>query len=290
MGYGDHLMAIGAASRQFELDPLHRPVAIGDGRRVDPQHPELRRGLDFLATQDMVDDQRPVTWVISYRGHRPYHDHGAMRALWSRRHRWRSRLLGTPRDEALVDRLGRYVYDLGHRAVPAPLVLDADETAIAEHWSKRAFVLIEPNVKDEASPGKRWLPERYAEVARRLSRDVPVFQIGAEGSVGLDGIPRAPTRQFRDALPLLKAARLYIGPEGGLHHAAAAMGTPAVVLFGGFTPPSVTGYDFHVNLAGTAEACGTHPGRCAHCEAAMENIGVEEVLGHALRLLEPKAG
>ena len=89
MPYGDHLMAIGAASLQHRLDAQRRLVAIGDGRRVDPEFPELRYGLDFLATQAMVDAGDPVTWVISYPGHRPYHDHAAMAAEWAARHPWR---------------------------------------------------------------------------------------------------------------------------------------------------------------------------------------------------------
>src|SRR3954470_24379034 len=138
-------MAIGAASRQHRDDPLRRPVAIGDGRRVDPQHPELRRGLDFLATQQMIDARMPVSWILSFRGRRPYHDHARMRALWSGLHPWRSRLIGTPGDGALVAALGRYVFDPAHRAMPAPLVLDAREAALAAAWSATPFVLIEPN-------------------------------------------------------------------------------------------------------------------------------------------------
>ena len=278
-------MAIGAAHRQHERDPRHRPVAIGDGRRIDPAHPELRTGLDFLATQAMVDAGADVSWLISFHGHRPYHDHAAMRAEWTRRHPWRSRWLGPPGDGVLVDRLGHYVFAAQHRAVPAPLVLSAEEAELAAQWAGRSFVLIEPHVKAEASRGKCWPFERYAEVATALRRQVAVYQIGAAGSPRLDGTERLSTPRFRDALPYLKAARLYIGPEGGLHHASAAMGTPAIVLFGGYTPPAVTGYDFHVNLAGDAEACGTHPGPCAHCQAAMDRISAAEVLRHAHRLL-----
>jgi hypothetical protein len=61
-----------------------------------------------------------------------------------------------------------------------------------------------------------------------------------------------------------------------MHHGAAAVGTPAVVIFGGFIPPAVVGYDMHVNLTGGAEACGSL-NKCLHCRAAMEKISVEEV-------------
>lgn len=286
MGYGDHLMAIGAASRQHAQDPLRRAVAIGDGRRVDPQHPELRLGLDFLATQAMVDAGAPVSWVISHHGYRPYHDYAAMQALWSARHPWRRRLLGPPRPQKLVQRLGHYIFDPRHRAVPAPLVLTAAEQAIARHWSREPFVVIEPHTKDKASPSKRWPFERYVQVARALRGRIPVYQVGAPDTPPLDDLPRLPSGSFREVLAYLKAARLYIGPEGGLHHASAAMGTRAVVIYGGYVPPSVTGYDFHVNLTGGATACGSHLRECPHCVAAMQRIEVGEVLAVAQSLLE----
>jgi hypothetical protein len=48
------------------------------------------------------------------------------------------------------------------------------------------------------------------------------------------------------------------------------------VLFGGFIPPQVTGYDLHTNLTGGAEACG-HVEPCKHCQRAMANISVDQV-------------
>jgi hypothetical protein len=44
--------------------------------------------------------------------------------------------------------------------------------------------------------------------------------------------------------------------EGGMHHAAAAVGVPAVVLFGGFIPPEIMGYKGQISLTGGATACG----------------------------------
>ena len=284
MGYGDHLISIGAASRQHRLDAQRRPVAIGNGRQVDPTFPELRHGLDFLATQAMVDAGEPVSWLISYEGYRPYHDHAAMAAEWSALHPWR-RLFGAPPANKLSSRLGRCICDPQHRAEPAPLVLDAREEAVAREWSRQPFVVIEPHIKGKAPPSKRWPFERFAAVARSLRQEIAVFQAGEPDLPALEGVPRLPTKRFRDVLSYLKAARLYIGPEGGLHHAAAAMGTPAVVLFGGYISPKVTGYDFHANLTGGAEACGTRHVLCAHCVAAMGRISVEEVLGEARRLL-----
>jgi len=87
-------------------------------------------------------------------------------------------------------------------------------------------------------------------------------------------------------MAILRRAKLYIGGEGGMHHGAAAVGVQGVVLFGGFIPPEVTGYALHTNLTGGAEACGSF-NPCAHCAAAMQAIGVDEVLEHAMKRLCP---
>lgn len=66
--------------------------------------------------------------------------------------------------------------------------------------------------------------------------------------------------------------------EGGLHHAAAALGIPCVVIFGGFISPSITGYDLplHKNLTHAIEFCGLiRP--CQHCREEMMAIKPEEV-------------
>jgi ADP-heptose:LPS heptosyltransferase len=86
------------------------------------------------------------------------------------------------------------------------------------------------------------------------------------------------TPSFRVAISAMSGASLYIGPDGGLHHVAAALGIPAVVLWGGVASPKNLGYDFHTNIWHGDEPCGTVNGICGHCKEAMAKITVEEVL------------
>lgn len=282
MGYGDKLMAIGDAWKLSRLDPQHRLVAVGNGRRLDPDYPELNWGLDFLATANDLDHGTEVCWVISYGGHRPYHDYRAIRQTLYRRKPW-SRLPGFRKN---ADALGHYIFNLDYRPTPAPIRLTLEEERIAETWAAKPFVAIEPFIKLKAQPSKQWPVARFEAVARELRKDLEVYQIGAPESPPLAGLPQIRPRSFREALAYLRAARMYIGPEGGLHHGAAAMGRRAVVIFGGYTPPLVTGYDFHVNLTGgSTYFCGTVGVLCPHCTTAMNNITAEEVVEHARQCL-----
>lgn len=280
MSYGDRLMAIGDAWKQYSADQQKRKVAIGDGKVIDQSHADLLWGLDFLAEpKDLIAGEQ-VSWVLSYPHHRPYIDYSTMkRQLGFKRH---LQFFGF----GLTRLLGHYCYDLGYRPTPAPIRLKPEELSLSQQWAEQPFVLLEPHIKMGAPPSKQWPVERFAQVAAILSKEIPVYQISAPGSVALPGLPQIRPRSFRESLAYLQAARLYIGPEGGLHHGAAAMGTKAVVIYGGFTSPLITGYDIHVKLTGGATyACGTRRGMCPHCARHLDRIAVSEVLDNARQLL-----
>ena len=70
-----------------------------------------------------------------------------------------------------------------------------------------------------------------------------------------------------------------------MHHAAAALGIDAVVLFGGFISPQITGYEYHANLTGGVKACGNLY-TCAHCRKAMDSISIDDVLTPIMERLQ----
>ncbi|UTU09469.1 hypothetical protein CcrBL47_gp183 [Caulobacter phage BL47] len=281
MGIGDKMMAIGDAWRLHRDDPFNRRVAIGDGRIIDQTDNDLLFGLNFIARAGHMVEREEVQWVISYPGNRPYIDYQAMRrALVAQGQR-------VFKQKKLASTLGRYIWKMDYRPTPAPIKQTAEEEMITARWAKTPFVAIEPYIKDAAPRAKQWPVEYMAETVRRLrDQGVKVVQISAGGQDIMPGATMAATRSYREALAVLKAASLYIGPEGGLHHGAAAMGTKAVVMFGGYIDPLVTGYDMHVNLTGGVEqSCGVREGHCPHCKEAMAKITPDLVMDHAVRLL-----
>jgi hypothetical protein len=56
------------------------------------------------------------------------------------------------------------------------------------------------------------------------------------------------------------------------------------VIFGGFIPPRVTGYENHENLAAGEPACGSRS-PCEHCRQALESITAREVYEAAKRAI-----
>ena len=156
----------------------------------------------------------------------------------------------------------------------------------AERVIAGEFVLVEPALAPEANPNKQWGEARWVELVERIAGDMPVYQTLMLDRVALPKAIGVATPSFLHAVAIMELALFSILPEGGLHHAAAARGRPAVVLFGGCNSPEFTGYGAHVNLAdtGPGSPCGFWE-PCEHCAGAWDRLTVEEVSGAGIRCL-----
>ena len=161
--------------------------------------------------------------------------------------------------------------------------LTAAERAFGARHAAR--IVVEPTLSGKASPNKQWGRRRWKLLATLLARHGHrVSQVGPGGTPLLPGAEWIETASFREACAVLGAARLAILPEGGLHHAAGALGVPSIVLFGGFISPRQTGYAHQLNVFTGGDPCGWRV-RCGHCAGAMKRIEPEGILDRALALL-----
>jgi len=115
--------------------------------------------------------------------------------------------------------------------------------AAAEMTGRRAYVAVHVGA---GNPVKRWMPERFAWVARELATRtrlrVAVLSGPGEEALGepvVRALPRAARLDLRGRLGLfelgavIKGARLFLGNDGGAGHVAAAVGTPSAIVFSG---------------------------------------------------------
>lgn len=262
MGYGDELMATGFARGAAARG---KRIAFGDGKQILWTHhsPEIFRGNPNIA-QPGTERASDVEWVPFYRGNRLYNRQD--------------------------DEHSRWIWNYDFRPPRGELFFEKRE--LERGLAGKGCVILESSIPFKRSAvNKRWPLARWARLARLLERDgLQVRQFSHSMRTGGDmvqGVREIYTATFREAAAVLREAMLVITPEGGLHHAAAAVGTPAVVLFGSFIPPQVTGYEGHENIA-VGEPCGKYV-PCNHCRAAMEQISSETVHEAARRLLNGRA-
>lgn len=246
MGYGDELIASGQAKAMRLADPQRRRVRILDAYKNGRWHELWTGNPDIVRLGEAGDFLK----IMNGPGARPY---------------------------IAEKRADRWVWK-DFRCTPADLYFTRFERDFAARFDPG--VVIEPNIKGKASPNKDWGWERWVRFARMAAREgIKLAQLGP----GVGGVKRIPgvqwiqTASFREACAVLARAKAYVGHEGGLHHAAAAVGIPAVVIFGGFISPRQTGYDGHVNLFTGIEPCGRRT-PCSHCAIAMAKIEPDQVL------------
>lgn len=243
MGMGDELLAAGQARARQEAGDARRVRILGADKQ--PRWDALWEGNPRIAGPHEPGD---FQWVINGPGARPY-----IAAKHSRCWTWRD-------------------------FVPTPGEIHFTRTEKDFAATHRADIVIEPTLKPRASPNKHWGADRWLEFVRLATREgLALTQLAANGQFVLPGVRWVQSPDFRHACAVLARARAYVGHEGGLHHAAAAVGVPGVVIYGGFISPRQTGYALHSNLFTGGEPCGMRV-HCPHCARAMAQIEPEQVL------------
>ncbi|MFC7532880.1 glycosyltransferase family 9 protein [Actinoplanes sp. GCM10030250] len=141
-------------------------------------------------------------------------------------------------DEHEVQRWCRLIRYYGVPCDPEDLDLDVPPADVP-----RGVTIIHPGAK---SPARRWPPERFASVARRLSsagHRVLITGSAAEhelcvrvsDAAGFDRSAVART-DLGELAALVAGARLLVSGDTGIAHLATAYRTPSVVLFGPVSP------------------------------------------------------
>lgn len=174
----------------------------------------------------------------------------------------------------------RIIFNDDFRASAGEIFLSPAEVSESARKSPVGpYIVVEPHVKTRFDHGinKAW--PHWVELLRH---DLPWLQLGANKPM----TRHVQTQTFREAMAILKGAALFVGTDGGLHHAAAALGVPAVVIWTGFTSPQHLGYDSHANIYGGGEPCGTIHKPCQHCIDNAAAISPDQVLASIKRLYE----
>jgi ADP-heptose:LPS heptosyltransferase len=137
---------------------------------------------------------------------------------------------------------------------------------------------------------KNWFPDRFDSVSHQLRNNFRIVQLGPSSDPPLESDLDLRGRvNPRQAAAIIASCVAIICQVGYLMHAAAAVGTPAVVIYGGFESPIESGYDFNENLFSniSCSPCWLTT-KCPYDRECMNKISVEEVLKALEQLLFKK--
>ena len=281
MSFGDEIMASGHARVAVDrAGPMSVAVIIDKFGR--PRWNDLWFGLPFIQQRQVSAelakwDTRNVIKVVNGPGARPYIAYPFTRQKGQRWTKWRAN-----------DHVGRI------ELKPIEIRYAVDHIGLASVYDKSVKrLLIEPNVARDGNPNKQWGKTNWLRLVKEIKMAHPgieLFQVGSDQkqmAILGDLVRFIQTPTFRHGAAVLNFMDGAILPEGGLHHAAAALGKKAVVLFGPCTSPSTTGYDTHINIADDhpKSPCGSWVS-CEHCRQRWTLITVDTVMNSIERLVD----
>lgn len=230
-GMGDVLMCTPALREVKRLNPGCRITLFTD-------FPELVEGLPFIDRAVAGEDPTASAQWLNYEWSLPPRRHLA-------------RIMG--------DQLGVRVRDVRPSVAVRPDLVER----FRREWAglPRPVVIVVRRASN-FTPNKEWPDPYWDELAARLAARGTVVDVGAPPA----DPPAVPAGSYLDlrgrtSLPeliaALAAADLHVAPITGTVHIAAAVGVPAVVIYGGYEPPVCTAYPGHIGLYSPVE--------CAPC-------------------------
>jgi ADP-heptose:LPS heptosyltransferase len=266
MGFGDWVIAAGLAKGPASRG---RRAAFGDGTKIRHDFTTdaiMRYSPHIVWPHESLSKVTDAEWIHFYKGNRIYNKQVGDRWIWNYEFKVQP---------------GEFFFSTGDQMV-------VDKLRLPKH-----FIVVEPHCKRHIAlrggylANKEWKFQNYQEAVNALWAEGHKVVQFVYGSVPrLRNAYHIETLNFRSAAAILARASAFIGAEGGMHHAAAALNVPGVTIFGGWLPPAVLGYDTHINLTGgETEACGLLK-PCAHCAAALQRITPDEVIDAAHAILK----
>jgi heptosyltransferase-1 len=176
-------------------------------------------------------------------------------------------------------------------------VTTAEQRSIDRHLSQLngAFAVIFVGARWES---KQWFPRQMADCAEMLHSvhglDVVLLGASDDRSAAREAMRLAKSpllnltgmTSLREAVGIIQRAKLAIGPDTGLMHIAAAVGTPVISLFGATDPRRTGPFGFaDLVLRGRAACVPCQQRHCPIGRICMQSITTVEIAAKAVSAL-----
>jgi ADP-heptose:LPS heptosyltransferase len=151
-----------------------------------------------------------------------------------------------------------------------------------------SFVTIDVGVNKEYTQNKFDNIEFWQKLVDNLSPKIKFVQVGTPDDRRLNGVISLLGRTtFRTAAGVIGRSKLFVGPEGGLVHAASAFDTKCVVIVSSFIHPDLVKYQDNVYIWANEDKhgpCGMKI-NCEYCKKNMLTLNIKDVCNTIKNLL-----
>lgn len=222
-------------------------------------YPTLLEGLPFIDTVGAWNDRPRNAVYMRYEDSLPPKRHIA---------------------QIMGDYVGLNVVDVRPSCSVDDSLVDRFQSA----WSDRPRPWIVVNrFAGPHTPNKDWPSAQWESLISELAADATVIEIGAssrakEFCVKGNYINLAQQTSLKELPACIAAADLHVGPISGPVHIAAAVGTPSVVIYGGYEDPVCSKYHGNINIYSSISCAPCWLTTvCPHDKACLTAISVDRV-------------
>lgn len=251
---------------------IKKPLAkflIGDGTKT--YWNEVFEHNPYIIKDTEIHKHDEVYWIKNYEGNRPYRNYGDH--LPKKNYNWKKEFKA---------KKGEIFFSTAEKKIAKEVIFN-----IRKKIGNRKLVFIEPNVKKRLGYENRdWGFEKWQNVVNELKEFYDFLQITYGSNKPINGSINIHGLNFRTSVAILSLCDLFIGTEGGMHHAAAATDRQSIVIYGGHISPEITGYDFQKNLyiQNYLSPCGSKE-LCDHCQDCLKKITTEDLIAEIKKTL-----
>ena len=282
MGYGDDLLITKLASRIKKKFP-ERQVVIGNVSRKEASHSIVYDNNPNISNCTNLDPTKPIHIIDYHPGNRPYIDYEKSN---NKNYVWNIKFKPEPGE----------IYFSKKEEMEANLIMQQAK----EFWQKfnkknyKSIIFLETSstkINDKQFSikhlNKDWGYKNWKSLIDEFKKDYLIIHSVHSKTKKINGLFAPKNLSFRLACAIMNNCDIYVGPEGGFGHVAAALNKKAALYFGGWITPDVIGYDFHENLYydNIHSPCGQYKKICEHCAEAREKITVKTFKERILKII-----
>ena len=280
MGYGDDLLVTKLASKIKKQFP-DRQIVIGNAKNQSAYHSPIYDNNPNISNCRELDKNKP-THIIDYHPHnRPYIDYEKStntNYIWRKFKPIPGEIFFTKKEKIdaknIVGEAIKFWNSTNKKNYKKIIFLETTSTKVKDGQ----FSIKHQN--------KDWGLENWQNLIDLLKKNFLIIQSVHKESKKNTSVFSPENMDFRLACAVLNETDLYVGPEGGFGHVAAALNKKAVLYFGGWITPDAIGYDFHENIyyENNLSPCGEYKKLCSHCEEARKAISVDNFMKYISKI------